>query len=116
MLSPFYRGGKCLTQTFSCGREWEEARQRVGGNWYVFAGLRSFISIYFEPLQFWLAPSSQVTEAGQGCGQGWVGNRIPLTLTQGNDVWLLEGFSGLGEQFVLAVSPWAARGQYWRTL
>lgn len=117
-MSPFCRRGKCLTGTFPVvGSRRQDGESCQRGWWLVFAGLRSFIGVYFEPLQTVLAWPFFLGHRGwAGLWSGRAGEQHSTAFDPG--IWPLaaEGFSGLGEQFVLTLSPSAARGQYWFTL
>lgn len=69
--------------------------------WHLLWTIQTVLTYLFFPIQ----------RCWAGVWSGLVGSSIPPPLNL-HDPWLLEGFSGLGEQFVLAALSGATRGQY----
>lgn len=97
-VSPFYRRGKCLTGTSPVvGSRRQDGESCQRGWWLVFAGLRSFIGIYFEPLQTVLAWPFFLGHRGwAGVWSGPDGEQHSTAFDPGiHDPWLLRGSQDL---------------------
>lgn len=107
-VSPFYRRGKCLTGTSPVvGSRRQDGESCQRGWWLVFAGLRSFIGIYFEPLQTVLAWPFFLGHRGwAGVWSGPDGEQHSTAFDPGiYDPWLLRGSQDLENSLCLLCPP-----------